>query len=204
MTAVRLFARTRRWQLNAFVIFLSACLVLLCGPLAVGLTPGGGGLVRVAMMIPLIPATLVASSLQSPLSCQEVSASRDMTRWSFLHVGGLSLLLLAALLVSGGFLQPAGPETNNQGSLSLCRNAAALIGIAMIGYRLLGPRLGWAPALIWVILPPQITPRPENDPVGLFTLITQPDSSSNAFSWAVLVWCVGFLSAPLSVRNRLS
>lgn len=195
MRGVRLFIRTRRWRLNAVVFLVTAALVIVCGPLAIGLTPNGGGLTRVAMMLPLIPATLVAASLQSPLPLQEAAAARDLGQWRLLHVVALSAALLAALVISGAFLPAAGADTHDQGLLSLCRNAVALVGAALIGYRLLGVRLGWILAITWVILPPQIIPRPENDPVGLVTLITQPDSSAGAFTWAVLTWSVGLLSA---------
>lgn len=193
MTGLRLFLRTRRAVLNVVVIFGAAFLVMMCGPVAVGLVPQESSLTRVAMMVPLIPATVIAASSVSSLPIQEGNGVRNIHRWGLAYVASLTALLVAALCFSGVQLPPPDATTHDQGAVSVVRNGFALVGAALIGYRLLEHRGGWVLGLAWVILPPQVLPRPQNDPVGLFTLITQPDLSANAFVWALGVWVLGVL-----------
>ncbi|WEK12997.1 MAG: hypothetical protein P0Y48_11060 [Candidatus Microbacterium phytovorans] len=200
MTGVRLFARTRRWGLNLGVMLAAAVLVAACASTAIGISADGAKIL-VAMAIPVVPAISIAASLSSSLAGQERLAARNIARWDVIHAVSLTCALLVVLGLSALSLPSADDVAQNQAGISLWRNAIALTGASLIGYRALGPRMGWAVAVIWVVLPPQMVSRPWTDPVGLFTLTTQPDASANALAWAIMIWVAGVASLTVPTRG---
>jgi|GEM_PF-3491388 len=197
-----LFARTRRWGALGMVVAVSATVVLLCGPFAIALNPTGEGLVRVALLVPLLPGVAIAAALATPLAAQERVASREIRAYRAAHVV-LSTVLAAAVLAGAAvLLAPAdGAAVAQQGPLSMVRNVLALTGAGVIGYRMLGSQLGWAVPVVWVILPPLLMPRPDQDRLQIFTLVNQPDGAitASAFAcavWIVAVWVTGALRDP--------
>ena len=169
-------------------------LVLACGPLRIAFSPDGEGLVLVAMMVPLMPALGIAASLVSPMRTQEMSAARSLVwvrRWHvviWLSIASITLGLAATFLSRGG-------SYYDQGEFSIVRNVIALTGVSLIGYWALGPRLGWVFATVWVILPPLVFPRPQQDAGQIFTLIYQPDDAFVPLLVAGLLGVAGLWSA---------
>lgn len=179
--ATRLFARTRRWGVVLLVVVASGLLVIACGPLRIAMSPDGQSLVLVAMMIPVLPALAIAASLESPLRLQEMSAARSLLGFRVLHVVGLCALACVVLGFAGSFLSKGDGPAPDQGSVSIVRNSIALVSLGLVSYRVIGPRFGWLPPMLLVVVPPLIYPRVQQDQTQIVTMLYQADSSFTPF-----------------------
>ncbi|MFD6055592.1 hypothetical protein [Agromyces sp. NPDC060279] len=201
-----LFIRTRRWPAVVATIAAAALLTVACGPLAVALNPTGEGLVRVALLIPLLPAVAIAAAFESALPAQEAVAARRLRLERAAHLVLLTGLAVG-LLAGASTLIPA-PEGSasliGHGPISVVRNTLALTGTALLGYRFLGPQAGWVPPVAWVIIPPLLMPRPDQDPGRLFTLVTQPDRALEPFTLALGIWVVALVVRVVDGLARLT
>lgn len=206
MRGMVLFIRTRRWPAVVATIAAAALLTVACGPLAVALNPTGEGLVRVALLIPLLPAVAIAAAFERPLPAQEAVAARRLRLEGAAHLVLLTGLAVG-LLAGASTLIPA-PEGSasliGHGPISVVRNTLALTGTALLGYRFLGPQTGWVPPLAWVIIPPLLMPRPDQDTTRLFTLITQPDRAFEPFALALGIWVAALVVRVVDGAARLT
>lgn len=188
-----LFARTRRVTAVALITLFAVILVLACGPLRIAFSPDGEGLVLVAMMVPLLPALTIAASLVSPVHIQERAAARSLVWVQRGHVSIWLSFACVTLGLAATFLS-RDASFHEQGAFSIVRNTIALTGISLLAYGVLGPRLGWVLATVWVILPPLVFPRPQQDAGQIFTLIYQPDDAFVPFVVAGLLGVAGLWS----------
>ncbi|WP_437583428.1 hypothetical protein ACSAGD_14210 [Paramicrobacterium sp. CJ85] len=192
MTSV-LFFRARRWVPASIVIFITAVLVVLCGPLNYTLNPRSGYLVGVAAQLPILPAVTIQATVTSrALRAKEGTSARKLTNWRLAHIvcltalAALSLGLAAIPLTASALTGPA-----DQGAVAIVRNLIALTGAALLGATFLGPNLAWVFPLTWTILPFVFLPGSPSGLTAIVTLVAQPDSSYAPSVFAIVLWSVG-------------
>lgn len=192
MRGIRLFLLTRRLGATVCAIALAAVLILLCGSTTFQFTHERTTLVRVAVIVPLIPAIVLQAVVAAAPSVQEQAASRPLKRWVAGHLLVATAVAAVALVSAASVaMHSQSQERMVYGPESVLRNLLALIGISLIGAAIVGAQLAWFLPLAWVIIPPFFAPRPEADHAGVFTLVSQHDGEATAFAVACIVWVLG-------------
>jgi hypothetical protein len=105
---------------------------------------GAGARIPVVMVAPLLAAVLLGPSLAGADETLERSVA---VRWPLIRIGHLtaaSALILAALLASGF------PEPAVYGLHALARNTLGCVGLVAGAAALLGARLAWLPAFVYI------------------------------------------------------
>lgn len=100
----------------------------------------------VAILAPLLAAVIVSAGLGGADEELERTAALRWRRVRAVHVVLAVIAVGTALALTGSF------EPGTYGAYELARNAAACIGLVAIGTAGLGARLGWIPALAYVLL----------------------------------------------------
>lgn len=111
----------------------------------------------VAILAPLLAAVIVSAGLSGADEELERTAALRWRRVRAVHVALAVVAVSAALALTGLF------EPSTFGAYELARNAAACIGLVAVGTAAFGARLGWIPALAYVLLVLGVAaPTPEN------------------------------------------
>lgn len=96
-------------------------------------------------MVPLAPAVVLGAATRSPFGEAERTASRSLP---WLRFGQVALLLAGGALA----LLAIGAAMRDGAGWVLLRNGAGLAGLALLGARLLGAGLAWAPPLAYLAI----------------------------------------------------
>lgn len=195
MTGLVLFAATRRTVLALLLIVLSALLVVACGPLAYSVRPSGGYLTSVSGQVPLLAAIAVQASAITPVPWKERTAARSLVGSRTLRILLLTGIAATIFALAATEVQPPeGVLLNGRaplGSVALVRNFLALLGSALLFSSAAGPAFGWIVPVFWCVLPAILFDNLNSDPLGVATLVAQPDEAFLPFCVAVCLWAGG-------------
>lgn len=135
----------------------------------------------VAVLAPLVGALMVSTGFGGADEELERTAALCWRRIRAVHVTLAAVATGAVLALTGLF------EPEIFGAYELARNAAACIGLVAVGTVVFGARLGWIPALAYVLLVLGVaSPSPEN---AWWTWPVQ-QWSSEAANWAAVVFAM--------------
>lgn len=111
----------------------------------------------VAVLAPLVGALIVSTGFGGADEELERTAALRWRRIRAVHVTLAAVATGTALALTGLF------EPDTFGAYELARNSAACIGLMAVGTAVLGVRLGWIPALAYVLLVLGVAvPTPDN------------------------------------------
>jgi hypothetical protein len=195
MTGALLFARSRRWLANLVVIAACGILILVCGPLGYSLHPQSAYLVIVAAQVPLLCAITLQASMATATPQKDAAASRDLRSWRLAHIVVFTVLACVSCGIAAAQVVPPGGFSagaiHGVGAFAIVRDVIAMTGAALACAALVGPHFGWVLPFAWTIIPYMALPSTRRDPVGIVTLMLQPDYALLPFIVAAALWVVG-------------
>lgn len=149
MRLLLLFLRTRQTGIAILTIAaVGVFIVIAHGWLFQPSELGRGdlALIPVALLFPLISASVIAIATDSPIGELELTMDRSLPRLRSTH-----LAILAGVGVPSA-LGVAAAWDHADAEFVVLRNLAGLIGIALLSAWLIGGRLSWIPPLVFAML----------------------------------------------------
>lgn len=120
-------------------------------------------LTAASLIVPLVAACAIGLSARSPFGEEEQTSSRSLPRVRFCHLGGL--LACGMLMLSLAALA----WEMNQAGWTMARNLSGLVGLALLGARMLGSGLSWVAPLAYGALAVTVNILSANPPKGQWT-----------------------------------
>ncbi|MFG3702310.1 hypothetical protein ACGF5C_31145 [Micromonospora sp. NPDC047620] len=149
---------------------------------------GAAARIPVVALAPLLAALLLGPTLAAADENLERSTPLPWRTWRASH-------LLVAALVTAMALSLAGlREPDTYGAHALVRNALGCIGLVAGGAVLLGVRLAWLPAFLYVCAVYAAAPRHTGAIVAAWAWPTQPSTTSASWLTAVTIFALGAAS----------
>ncbi|MFI7079621.1 hypothetical protein ACIBO1_20185 [Micromonospora sp. NPDC049903] len=146
---------------------------------------GANARIPMIALAPLLAALLLGPTLSGADENLERSTSLPWRAWRAGH-------LLVATLVTAIALSLAGlREPDTYGAYALIRNALGCIGLVAGGAALLGVRLAWLPAFLYVCAVYAAAPRHTGGIVGVWAWPIQTSTSPAAWLTAIMIFAVG-------------
>jgi hypothetical protein len=146
---------------------------------------GPAARVPVVALAPLLAALLLGPTLAGADEDLERSTPLPWRVWRAGH-------LLVAALVTAMALSLAGlRESDTFGAHALVRNALGCIGLVASGAVLLGARLAWLPAFVYVCAVYAAAPRHTGAVVAAWAWPIQPSTTTASWLTAVTIFAVG-------------
>lgn len=185
MRGIGLFGRVRNLPAFAVGVVVVALLAwwaaewLSSRPESSGATDRG----PVVALAPLTLAILVSTTLFAADEELERTGAWPWRRVRLGQVACLTVVGAAAVAVTG--LE----EPTVYGAVELVRNCLACVGMVAVAAPVVGGRLAWSPAFVYVVAVHMAAPRPVLPDTGWWTWPVQLSGSTPAW-WACLTWYV--------------
>ncbi|MFI7659694.1 hypothetical protein ACIBTW_12495 [Micromonospora parva] len=152
---------------------------------------GPAARIPVVALAPLLAALLLGPTLAGADEDLERSTPLPWPLWRAGHVLLAALVITTALSLTGLHV----PTTF--GAYALARNTLGCIGLVAGAAVLLGARLAWLPAFLYVVAVYAAGPRPAANPAASWAWPIQPSSASPSWGTAITLFLLGATSYAL-------
>ncbi|MGH3715240.1 MAG: hypothetical protein ACRDT4_17520 [Micromonosporaceae bacterium] len=145
MTGLRLFVRSRRLLATAGALLAVNAAGVTIGAAELRVNEHSDVGLPWLLFLPLASACLIGLSLRSPLHDFDLTAARSLPLWRLGQIAALATGSALAITALASQLQGA------FGPLAAIRNLIGLLGLALLGARLIGGRLAWLLPCLWLL-----------------------------------------------------
>lgn len=182
---VILFARARSLPQFCIGLVVAVLLAWWAGEWLSSHPEFGGATARVPVvaLAPLVLSVLVSMSLYAADEELERTGARAWRRLRGVVVVALTAVGAAGLAVT------ALEDADTYGAIELVRNSLACVGMVALAGPIVGGRLAWSPAFVYVATAYITAPRPLPLGTGWWTWPVQSSPSDSAW-WAAAAWFV--------------
>lgn len=156
---------------------------------------GATARVPVTVALAVAVAVVLAGTLHSSADEVERTTPRSWTRWRAGHAA-------AAAAFGTALVAPVLP-TAVYGQTSLLRNTAGLLGLALLGASVVGPRLAWVLPLNYAAVVYLSAGLRDSQGRPVWAFVMQPGGSSAAIASAVLLLTVGTAAWSATARRPM-